>query len=221
MRRNENEMDDVMPMQASPQDVLLVIDVQNDFCPGGALAVAGGDKVIPIIHQIAPRFEHIILTQDWHPPGHHSFACAHDGKCAFEQVRVNYGDQTLWPDHCVQGTWGAEFHPGLKLTSAELILRKGFRPEIDSYSAFFENDRTTPTGLNAYLRERGLGRVFLAGLAYDYCVGYSALDARRLGFPAIIVRDACRAIDLNGSVSAIEVESAAAGVQVMESAEIL
>ena len=207
-------------MVINSQDVLLVVDVQNDFCPGGALAVAGGDEVIPVIHAMAPRFEHIILTQDWHPAGHHSFACAHDGKCAFEQVKVSYGEQTLWPDHCVQGTWGAEFHPDLKLTRAELILRKGFRPEIDSYSAFFENDRVTATGLNAYLRERGLGRLFIAGLAYDYCVGYSALDARRLGFPAVVVRDACRAIDLNGSVVAIEKEFAGAGVRVMESREL-
>lgn len=207
-------------MHITSQDVLLVVDVQNDFCPGGALAVPGGDEVIPVIHALAPRFEHIILTQDWHPAGHHSFACAHAGKGVFEQVRVSYGEQTLWPDHCVQGTWGAEFHPDLKLTGPELILRKGFRPEIDSYSAFFENDRVTATGLNAYLRERGLGRLFIAGLAYDYCVGYSALDARRLGFPAVVVRDACRAIDLNGSVVAIEKEFAGAGVRVMESREL-
>ena len=207
-------------MQVNSQDVLLVVDVQNDFCPGGALAVPDGNAVIPVIHHIAPYFEHIILTQDWHPPGHHSFARAHAGKTPFEQVRVSYGDQTLWPDHCVQGTRGAEFHPALKLDRAELILRKGFRPEIDSYSAFFENDRTTPTGLNAYLRERGVKRVFIAGLAYDYCVAYSALDARRLGFPATIIRDASRAIDLNGSVAAIEKKFAAAGVDLIESAEM-
>ena len=208
-------------MQITGADVLLVVDVQNDFCPGGALAVPDGGAVIPVIHRIAPRFEHIILTQDWHPPGHHSFACAHEGKSPFEQVRLSYGQQTLWPDHCVQGTPGAEFHPALDLKRAELILRKGFRPEIDSYSAFFENDRATPTGLNAYLRERGLRRVFLAGLAYDYCVGFSALDARRLGFPAAVVRDACRAIDLKGSVAAIEKEFAAAGVGLIESVEIV
>lgn len=207
-------------MQITSHDVLIVIDVQNDFCPGGALAVAGGDEVVPVIHKIAPRFEHVILTQDWHPPGHHSFACAHAEKCAFEQVKVSYGEQTLWPDHCVQGTWGAEFHPDLKLARAELILRKGFRPEIDSYSAFFENDRMTPTGLNAYLRERGLKRIFLAGLAYDYCVAYSAIDARRLGFPATILRDGCRAIDLNGSVAAMEGNFAVAGVRVEETAAI-
>ena len=206
--------------RVTQHDVLLVIDVQNDFCPGGALAVPDGDAVIPVIHRIAPRFQHVILTQDWHPPGHHSFASAHAGKHPFEPVRLVYGEQTLWPDHCVQGTPGAEFHPALNLPRAELVLRKGFRPEIDSNSAFFENDRTTPTGLNAYLRERGLGRVFLAGLAYDYCVGYSALDARRLGFPATIIRDACRAIDLNGSVASIEREFAGAGVGLIESAEI-
>jgi nicotinamidase/pyrazinamidase len=208
-------------MRTGPQDILLVVDLQNDFCPGGALAVPDGDAIIPIIHAIAPRFEHIILTQDWHPPGHHSFACAHQGKCVFEQVRLSYGEQTLWPDHCIQGTPGADFHPALHLPQAELILRKGFRPEIDSYSAFFENDRTTPTGLNTYLRERGLTRVFLAGLAYDYCVGFSALDARRLGFPVTIIRDATRAIDLNGSVAAIEKEFAAAGVGRIESGEIV
>ena len=206
-------------IQITSQDVLLVTDVQNDFCPGGALAVSGGDQVIPVIHAIAPRFEHIILTQDWHPPDHRSFACAHRDKHPFEQVRLSYEEQTLWPDHCVQGTRGAEFHPDLKLPGAELILRKGFRPAIDSYSAFFENDRTTTTGLNAYLRERGIKRVFLVGLAYDYCVGYSALDARRLGFPAIIIRDGCRAIDLNGSVAAIEKEFAVAGVGLIESAD--
>jgi nicotinamidase/pyrazinamidase len=208
---NQNEM------QVDPLDLLLVVDVQNDFCPGGALAVPDGDAVIPVIHRIAPRFEHIILTQDWHPPRHHSFACAHEGKCVFESVRLNYGEQTLWPDHCVQGTPGADFHPALHLPQAELILRKGFRPEIDSYSAFFENDRTTPTGLNACLRERGFKRIFIAGLAYDYCVGYSALDARRLGFPATVVRDACRAIGLNGSVAGIEKEFAAARVELIES----
>jgi len=207
-------------MQVNETDVLLVVDIQNDFCPGGALAVTDGDAVIPVIHGIAPRFEHIILTQDWHPPGHHSFACAHEGKCAFEQTRLSYGEQTLWPDHCVQGTPGADFHPALHLPQAELILRKGFRLQIDSYSAFFENDRTTPTGLNAYLRERGLKRVFIAGLAYDYCVGFSALDARALGFPAVIIRDACRAIDLNGSVAAIETQFATAGVGLMESGKM-
>jgi nicotinamidase/pyrazinamidase len=204
-------------MRITPEHVLLVIDVQNDFCPGGQLAVAGGDSVIPVIHRIAPHFEHVILTQDWHTAHHASFASAHPGKNPFDQIELSYGTQTLWPDHCVQGTKGAEFHPALHLPQAELILRKGFRPQIDSYSAFFENDRATPTGLAGYLRERGLTRVFLAGLAYDYCVGYSALDARRLGFEAIVIRDACRAIDLNGSVTAIETEFAQAGVLLVSS----
>jgi nicotinamidase/pyrazinamidase len=204
--------------KTTSSDVLVVVDVQNDFCPGGALPVADGDKVIDVIHRIAPAFEHVLLTQDWHPPGHHSFACVHQGKGHFDSIELGYGTQTLWPDHCVQGTWGAEFHPALHLPQAELILRKGFRQHIDSYSAFFENDRTTPTGLGGYLKERGLSRIFLAGLAYDYCVGYSALDARQLGFEAVIVRDACRAIDLDGSVATIESEFAKAGAALIESA---
>ncbi|MGA3262913.1 MAG: bifunctional nicotinamidase/pyrazinamidase [Terracidiphilus sp.] len=204
-------------MQITAQDVLVVTDVQNDFCPNGALSVADGDAVIEVIHRIAPRFEHIILTQDWHPAGHSSFASAHAGRQPFEQVELSYGMQTLWPDHCVQGSMGAEFHPALHLPWAELILRKGFRPQIDSYSAFFENDRVTPTGLAGYLDERNLTRVFLAGLAYDYCVGYSALDARRVGLQAVVIRDACRAIDLEGSVAKIEVQFANAGVMLVES----
>lgn len=207
-------------MQIATNDALIVIDVQNDFCPGGALAVADGDAVIPVIHALAPRFEHVILTQDWHPAGHSSFASSHPGKQPFEQVEMPYGAQTLWPEHCMQQAPGAEFHPKLRLPRAELILRKGFRREIDSYSAFFENDRTTPTGLAGYLRERGLTRAFFAGLAYDFCVGYSALDACRLGLPAFVVRDACRAIDLNGSVAAIEAEFTQAGVVLIESAEL-
>ncbi len=193
-------------MKIDAHDVLLVIDVQNDFCPGGALAVPHGDEVIAPIHRAAAHFEHIVLTQDWHPANHTSFAASHPGKQPFETIDLGYGTQTLWPPHCVQGSHGAEFHPELQLTRAELILRKGFRTQIDSYSAFFENDRATPTGLAGYLHERGLKRVFLTGLAYDYCVGFSALDARCLGLPAFVLRDACRAIDLNGSVAAIEAE---------------
>ena len=208
-------------MQITAQDVLIVIDVQNDFCPGGELAVPGGDSVIPLIHTIAPKFEHIILTQDWHPEGHSSFASAHPGKQPFEQTELSDGTQTLWPEHCVQGSKGAEFHPALQLPRAEMILRKGFRPQIDSYSAFFENDRVTPTGLAGYLEERDLIRVFLAGLAYDYCVGYSALDARRLGLQAVVIRDACRAIDLEGSAARMEAEFDLAGVMLIESAELL
>jgi nicotinamidase/pyrazinamidase len=202
-------------MQIDERDVLIVIDVQNDFCPGGALTVPRGDEVIEPIHRTAERFEHIVLTQDWHPSRHASFAPSHTGKKPYETIEMAYGEQTLWPAHCVQGTRGAEFHPELNLTRAELILRKGFREEIDSYSAFFENDHKTATGLAGYLRERELKRVFLAGLAYDYCVGYSALDARRLGFDAIVLRDACRAIDLDGSAAAMEMEFAPAGVAVM------
>ena len=207
-------------MQIDAHDVLLVIDVQNDFCPGGALAVPHGDEVIVPIHRAAAHFAHIVLTQDWHTPDHFSFAASHEGKQPFESIELTYGTQTLWPAHCVQGTRGADFHPALELTQAELILRKGFRPQIDSYSAFFENDRATPTGLAAYLGERNLRRVFLAGLAYDFCVGYSALDARRLGIEACVLRDACRAIDLNGSVTEIEAEFAKVGVAVIESAEL-
>ena len=208
-------------MEITGQDVLLVIDVQNDFCPGGALAVADGDAVLEPIRRVAARFEHIVLTQDWHPAGHSSFASAHVGKTAFETIEVRYGTQTLWPDHCVQRSLGAELHAGLQLTRAELILRKGFRAQIDSYSAFYENDRETPTGLGGYLEERGLTRVFLAGLAYDFCVGYSALDARRLGLEAVVLRDACRAIDLGGSVAKIQAEFDQAGVRVIETGEVL
>jgi nicotinamidase/pyrazinamidase len=204
-------------MEITSHDALLVIDIQNDFCPGGKLAVSGGDSVIPLIHKIAPMFEHIVLTQDWHPAGHSSFASAHPGKERYEQIELSYGAQTLWPDHCVQGSKGAEFHPALHLPQAELILRKGYRPQIDSYSAFFENDRTTPTGLAGYLEERELTRVFLAGLAYDYCVGYSALDARRLGLQAVVILDACRAIDMESSASKIEAEFDQAGVMMIES----
>ena len=207
-------------MRITAHDALIVTDVQNDFCPGGALAVPDGDAVIDPIHRIAPCFEHILLTQDWHPPAHFSFAAAHPGKQPFEQIALSYGQQILWPVHCVQGSPGADFHPALHLPQAELILRKGFRPLIDSYSAFFENDRSTPTGLAAYLAGRGLTRVFFAGLAYDFCVGCSALDACRLGLPAVVLRDACRAIDLNGSVAAIESDFARARVTVTETAAL-
>jgi nicotinamidase/pyrazinamidase len=207
-------------MRVTPQDVLLVVDIQNDFCPGGALPVKEGDAVIEPVHRLAPRFEHVILTQDWHGANHVSFAASHPDKRPYDSIQLRYGPQTLWPTHCVQGTAGAEFHPALHLPRAELILRKGFHAEIDSYSAFFENDRVTPTGLAGYLRERGLKRVFLAGLAYDYCVAYSALDARALNLPVVVVRDACRAIGLDGSVAKMEAEFARTGVVVAESGEI-
>ena len=207
-------------MRITAEDVLIVVDVQNDFCPGGALAVPGGDAVLGPVHRIAPIFRHIVLTQDWHPANHASFAASHSGKQPYDSIELDYGTQTLWPAHCVQGTAGAAFHAALDLPQAELILRKGFRAQIDSYSAFFENDRTTHTGLAGYLRERGLRRCFFVGLAYDFCVGYSALDARRLGFEAVILRDACRAIDLNGSVAQIEAEFAAADVRLLQGADL-
>jgi len=204
-------------MQISPNDdLLLVIDVQNDFCPGGALAVADGDAVVPVINRLAQRFAHVVLTQDWHPSGRSSFATSHPASAPFETIAMPYGPQTLWPDHCVQGTLGAAFHPQLATEKAELVIRKGFRPSIDSYSAFYENDRTTPTGLAGYLRERGLRRIFVAGLATDYCVHYSALDARRLGFDTVVVKSGCRAIDLAGSLAAASAAMAAAGVQVID-----
>ncbi len=200
-------------MQIRPsEDLLLVIDVQNDFCPRGALAVGDGDAVVPIVNRIAQQFDHVALTQDWHPAGHSSFASSHPGATPFETIAMPYGPQTLWPDHCVQGTPGAAFHAGLNTDKAQLIIRKGFRRAIDSYSAFFENDKITPTGLAGYLRERGLARVFLAGLATDFCVHYSAMDARRLGFEAIVIDAGCRAIDLGGSLARAYAEMGEAGV---------
>jgi nicotinamidase/pyrazinamidase len=194
--------------------VLIVVDVQNDFCPGGALAVECGDEIVPHINQLIRSFDHVVLTQDWHPPDHSSFASQHEGRQPFETIDFLYGSQTLWPDHCVQGSKGAEFHPRLEWRKAELILRKGFRRPVDSYSAFFENDRRTPTGLSGYLRERSIAHVVLAGLATDYCVGFSALDARKLGFSATVVESACRAIDLQGSLSRMKDALAGAGVRV-------
>jgi nicotinamidase/pyrazinamidase len=201
-------------MQMRPRDdLLLIIDVQNDFCPGGALAVAEGDATVPVINRLSQRFGHVAVTQDWHPSGHSSFATSHPGSGPFETIDMPYGPQTLWPDHCVQGTPGAALHPLLSTERAELVIRKGFRPEIDSYSAFFENDRRTPTGLAGYLRERGLKRIFLVGLATDYCVHYSAVDARRLGFDTIVVESACRAIDLAGSLASAWAAMQQVGVQ--------
>jgi nicotinamidase/pyrazinamidase len=194
---------------------LVVIDVQNDFCPGGALAVAGGDEVVPLINALSRDFEHVILTQDWHPSGHSSFASSHGGKKPFETITMPYGEQTLWPDHCIQGTDGADFHPGLEWTRAELVLRKGFRKAIDSYSAFYENDHNTPTGLAGYLGERGISQITLAGLATDYCVAYSALDAARLGFKVTVRLDCCRAIDLDGSLQRMTVRMRDAGVKLV------
>jgi nicotinamidase/pyrazinamidase len=194
------------------EEALIVIDLQNDFCPGGALAVAGGDEIVSLVNAMIGRFEHVVLTQDWHPEGHSSFASQHPGKNPFETVAMPYGGQTLWPDHCVQGSKGAAFHPGLEWTKAELVIRKGFRKEIDSYSAFFENDHKTPTGLAGYLKERGISKVTLAGLATDFCVAYSALDAVRSGLQATVAMEACRAIDLGGSLAAMTERMKAAGV---------
>ncbi|HXZ01897.1 MAG TPA: bifunctional nicotinamidase/pyrazinamidase [Stellaceae bacterium] len=204
-------------MRPEASDILLVIDVQNDFCPGGALAVPRGDEVVAVANRLAPRFADVVMTQDWHPPGHLSFASAHPGRKPFETIEAPYGAQTLWPDHCVQGSGGAAFHQGLNLPQAELVIRKGFRRAIDSYSAFYENDRRTPTGLSGYLRERGFKRVFLLGLATDFCVHYSAVDARREGFAVVLMEDGCRAIDLAGSLADAMQKMAAAGVERMTS----
>ncbi|MGY3696549.1 nicotinamidase/pyrazinamidase [Bradyrhizobium sp. USDA 3240] len=203
-------------MKIGPDDLLLIIDVQNDFCPGGALAVADGAAVVPVVNRLAARFDHVVLTQDWHPAGHGSFATSHPGATAFSSITMPYGPQTLWPDHCIQGTAGAAFHPELVTDRAELVVRKGFRGAIDSYSAFFENDRITPTGLAGYLRERGLRRVVMAGLATDFCVQYSALDARRLGFETTVVLSGCRAIDLGGSLASATAAMREAGVSLVE-----
>lgn len=185
-----------------PKDVLLVVDIQNDFCPSGALAVPRGDAIVPVINRLAQSFEHVVLTQDWHPNGHLSFASSHPGKKPFDVIEVAYGRQELWPDHCIQGSVGAEFRADLAIPRAELILRKGFHRAIDSYSAFRENDRTTRTGLAAYLRERGFDRVFLAGLAFDFCVRFSAEDAQDDGFSTVVIEEACAAIDIAGSLAA-------------------
>lgn len=180
---------------------LLVIDVQNDFCPGGALAVTDGDSIVPLINDMMAGYDVVLMTQDWHPAGHSSFATSHPNKSAFEMIDMPYGPQVLWPDHCVQGSQGAAFHPDLNTTRADMIIRKGFTPSIDSYSAFFENDRRTPTGLEGYLRTREITEIDMVGLATDFCVCYSALDAARLGFKTRVLTNACRAIDMDGSLN--------------------
>jgi len=210
----------VSDLHPSAASALIVIDVQNDFCPGGALAVADGDAVVAPINRIARSFPVRVYTQDWHSPDHRSFSANHPGAAPFSTTEMDYGMQVLWPDHCVQGTPGAEFHPGLDLEPADLILRKGFRPHVDSYSAFFENDRTTPTGLAGYLRERGMAEVWLAGLATDFCVHFSALDAARLGFRVTLLEDACREIDLDGSHAAALAAMRGAGVVLARAARI-
>jgi nicotinamidase/pyrazinamidase len=208
-------------MQIHPTDALLVIDVQNDFMPGGALAVTDGHAIVPLINALAKRFDHVILTQDWHPAQHISFASTHANKKPLEAIEAPYGTQTLWPDHVLQHTEGAAFHPGLHIPHAELILRKGFRRHIDSYSAFLENDHTTPTGLAGYLRERNLHRLFLCGLAYDFCVRFSAIDGHNLGFETIVIEDATRPVNLPNSVAETNEALSSAGIQRIQTNALL
>lgn len=195
------------------ETALIVIDIQNDFCPGGALAVGEGDVIVPLVNRMMADYAHVVLTQDWHPADHSSFASQHEGRAPYDLIDMPYGKQVLWPDHCVQGSPGADFHPELYTASAELIIRKGFRRDIDSYSAFFENDHKTPTGLTGYLRERGIGTLTFVGLATDFCVAYSALDAVAQGFEARVVLDACRGIDIDGSVAVMSEKMRSAGVE--------
>lgn len=192
---------------------LLVVDVQNDFCPGGALAVPKGDEVVPVINRLAARFDSVVLTQDWHPRGHASFASSHPGKKPFETIALAYGKQVLWPDHCVQGTPGAALHPGLEVEKAQLVVRKGFHRDIDSYSAFLEADRETTTGLAGFLKEKGFRQLLVCGLATDFCVAWTALDARAAGFEVTVIEDACRAIDLEGSLERAWAQMGTAGVR--------
>ncbi|HKK10085.1 MAG TPA: bifunctional nicotinamidase/pyrazinamidase [Bacteroidales bacterium] len=199
---------------------LLIIDVQNDFCPGGALAVPGGDTIIPVINSLIPNFDAVIQTQDWHPEGHHSFASSHNQKEPYDTVEMEYGDQVLWPDHCVQGTGGAEFHPELHTTKTEVVIRKGFRKQIDSYSTFYENDQKTPTGLTGYLRERGISEIYVAGLATDFCVKWSVIDGLKKEFIVHVIEDAVKGIDMDGSVEQAWKEMKGAGAEITTSGKI-
>jgi nicotinamidase/pyrazinamidase len=207
-------------MRIDDKSVLIAVDLQNSFLPGGSLAVREGDHVIPVINRVAGRFAHVVLTQDWHPPNHVSFASGHAGKNPFERIRLRYGDQVLWPDHCVQGTAGADLAKDIAIPHAQLIIRKGYHQDIDSYSAFFEADHETPTGLRGYLTERGLETVFIAGLATDFCVVWTALDARRCGFTTHVIADACRGIDSEGSLAAAWAAMLQAGVGKVNSSEL-
>ncbi len=209
-----------MSLAPGAQDVLLVVDVQNCFVPGGTLPVTGGEQVVPLINRLSRAFEHVVLTQDWHPPGHISFASSHPGTKPFETIALPYGRQVLWPDHGVQGTADADLHPALRIPHAELVIRKGYRQHIDSYSAFCEADGQTPTGLAGYLRERGLRQVVLVGLATDFCVAWSALDARKAGFAATVIEDATRAIDADGSAAKAWQDMTGAGVTRVQSSAI-
>jgi len=208
-------------MQISPRTALLVIDVQNDFIPGGQLAVPEGDQIVPLINRLGGLFKQVVIAQDWHPSGHASFASSHPGHQPYEVIQLPYGEQVLWPEHCVQGTAGAEFHPELNLPHAQLIIRKGCNPDIDSYSAFLEADRRTTTGLAGYLKERGIDTVYMVGLALDFCVMFSALDARAAGFNAFVVLDACRAIDRDGSLAAAMERMQTAGVSLIQSNQLI
>jgi nicotinamidase/pyrazinamidase len=199
---------------------LIVVDVQNDFCPGGALAVPKGDEVVPLVNRLAARFDNVVLTQDWHPRGHASFASSHPGKKPFETIDLAYGKQVLWPDHCVQGTPGAAFHPELRTDRAQLVVRKGFHRGVDSYSGFLEADRETTTGLAGYLKEKGFQHLFVCGLATDFCVAWTALDARATGFEVTVLEDACRAIDLDGSLERARRDLRAAGVALSSSQDL-
>jgi nicotinamidase/pyrazinamidase len=206
-------------LKLGAKDSLIVVDVQNDFCPGGRLAVQKGDEVVPLVNELAKRFENVVLTQDWHPAGHRSFATSHPGSKPFDSIKLSYGEQVLWPDHCVQGSDGAALHKDLAVAHAQLVVRKGWRKEVDSYSAFLEADRKSRTGLQGYLDERGIKRVFVCGLATDFCVAWTALDARKLGFDCAVVEYACRAIDIQGSLVAAWQKMEKAGVRRVQSGD--
>jgi nicotinamidase/pyrazinamidase len=207
-------------LKPGAKDALIVVDVQNDFCPGGRLAVQKGDEVVPIVNELAKRFENVVLTQDWHPAGHRSFATAHPGSKPFDSLKLHYGEQVLWPDHCLQGSDGAALHKDLSIPHAQLVIRKGWHKEVDSYSAFLEADRSTRTGLDGYLRAHGVKRVFVCGLATDFCVAWTALDARKLKFESLVVEDACRAIDMQGSLTAAWEKMKKAGVARIQSGDL-
>jgi nicotinamidase/pyrazinamidase len=204
-------------LKPGAKDALIVVDVQNDFCPGGRLAVQKGDEVVPLVNALAKHFENVVLTQDWHPQGHQSFATAHPGSKPFDSIKLGYGEQVLWPDHCLQGSDGAALHKDLAVPHAQLVVRKGWRKDVDSYSAFLEADRKSRTGLEGYLDERGIKRVFVCGLATDFCVAWTALDACKLGFECAVVEDACRAIDMQGSLAAAWEKMEKAGVKRVQS----
>ena len=208
-------------MKLNDSDALLVIDVQNDFCPDGRLAVTDSDAIVPIINPLIAQFKHVILTQDWHPAGHSSFASSHAGKEPFSTTTMPYGQQTLWPDHCIQGSDGAQFHPDLQVDPATLVIRKGMNPDIDSYSAFYENDHTTRTGLAGFLRDLHITRIFCCGLAFDYCVRYSAVDARKESFTTLVIADACRSIDMDGSEADTRTEFKNRNIALVESHAVL